>query len=548
MDRHSLRSSRPPHGSPKRFRNLPRCVPLLWGIALFAGCNHSPQAPVEQATLAMTTAHIMQYGRYLSADARAGRHHASPEADSVVAYLRAHLRRIGIEETDRASEVLGTRALCFTHHFGVPLQRLGKTTRLVFSDGEHTLEARPRRDFLPLVFSQEADVIGRMADMETSLDSLPTSSVASLRGKVVRVRPECLTRHDGEPVDAAYFRVAQRLTEFGAVAALFTESPAWGRLPGASYPSDLPPDVAAGWRSPRGARLNLNPSRLGAALQASAWRVAPQRTLPAVLLRPGLEIPAATREARLRVSFQEEISLGQNLLVGFGGGTRRRELVLVVAHYDHSGVNDAGEILNGANDNASGVAALVEVARGLAMVHTHLERSVLLAFVSAEVLGGQGVEALLQDLPRLFGPVEVQAAFVLDAIGGPGYDLLMLQGAPEHPALARVLARHNHREALQAPALIVEPRPLPGRESGIEALSPGAAWPHAPSMELLQRAGIPALLLNDGLDPNLYGQPEDDWERVDADKVTRVARLVFRALCDLAAPRGTSNLGESPGF
>jgi hypothetical protein len=64
-------------------------------------------------------------------------------------------------------------------------------------------------------------------------------------------------------------------------------------------------------------------------------------------------------------------------------------------------------------------------------------------------------------------------------------------------------------------------------------------------LDLLAAADIPALLLNDGLDPRLYGQPEDDWERVDVDKVTRVARLVFRSVYDLASPRGTSRLEET---
>ena len=41
------------------------------------------------------------------------------------------------------------------------------------------------------------------------------------------------------------------------------------------------------------------------------------------------------------------------------------------------------------------------------------------------------------------------------------------------------------------------------------------------------------MLFNDGLDPYLYGQPEDDWKRIDARKVARVARLVFRMTCDL---------------
>ena len=54
-------------------------------------------------------------------------------------------------------------------------------------------------------------------------------------------------------------------------------------------------------------------------------------------------------------------------------------------------------------------------------------------------------------------------------------------------------------------------------------------------VHLKTRGGVPTLLLTDGLDPMLYGQPEDDWKDVDPDKVARVARLVFRSVHSLAS-------------
>jgi hypothetical protein len=54
--------------------------------------------------------------------------------------------------------------------------------------------------------------------------------------------------------------------------------------------------------------------------------------------------------------------------------------VLVSAHYDHLGVKDAGEgdtIFNGANDNASGVSALIEIARAIASSAPRPRRSIV---------------------------------------------------------------------------------------------------------------------------------------------------------------------------
>ena len=307
----------------------------------------------------------------------------------------------------------------------------------------------------------------------------------------------------------------------------------WQRLPSASYPSRLPPEYASAARSSYGLRLNLTPSRLCAELQARAWRVARERTCPALVVRPGWLPPARPLEAGLQVDLVPEVTLGQNILVGFGGRDASDEVVLLFAHYDHAGVNSAGEILNGADD-ASGVGALLEVARALRHM-SGFHRSVLLVFAAAELQGGQGGEMLLHDLDLLLGHATPVAAIGLDAVGRGGHDLVRILGADAWPALARVLDRHNDRTALDAPALLLE-----AQESRSEFGDPTlGVWKHASTQSLLQGAGIPSLLLNDGLDPLRSGLPDDDWQDVDVDKATRVARLVFRAVCDLTQEQGT---------
>jgi hypothetical protein len=97
-----------------------------------------------------------------------------------------------------------------------------------------------------------------------------------------------------------------------------------------------------------------------------------------------------------------------------------------------------------------------------------------------------------------------------------------------------VLDRHNDRTGLDAPALLLEPQDPPS-EFGDPTLG---VWKHASTQSLLHGAGVPSLLLNDGLDPLHSGLPEDDWQDVDVDKATRVARLVFRAVWDLTQEQG----------
>ncbi len=504
-------------------------------LVALSGSACSPRAhdPVERALTRIVPARIQEAGAYLAAEALAGRHLASPEADSVVTYLLQSLEALGIRPSPESDALFGARACSFVHHFSVPLQQLGGETSFAVTDGVSSQEAWVGADFRPLLFSQAAEVLAPVVRIEGRAEEL--SLRAGVANRVVFVAPAQLVPRPGEPNDAAYYRAAVRLGRLGAAAVVFTEAEDWERLAVASYPSELPPEVAAGARSPRAVLLNLNPPRIGSSLQAAAWRLAPERTLPAIVVRPGFRgVAMPCREARLRIQFRQETALGQNVLVGFGGAAGRGDCILLVAHYDHSGVNGAGEVLNGADDNASGVAALLEITRALAAVHERLHSPVLVAFVSAELQGGLGLESLLQDLELLVGPVHVRAAIVLDAVGRVARDVLVVQGADEHPELLRALERRNRREFLQAPALLLQPR----GHAQAAARAGAASWPHAATTDLLQRTRIPAVVLNDGLDPLLYGQPEDDWENVDAHEVARVARLVFATLFDLASVRG----------
>ena len=73
----------------------------------------------------------------------------------------------------------------------------------------------------------------------------------------------------------------------------------------------------------------------------------------------------------------------------------RDEYVIYSSHWDHLGVNPTGEgdrINNGALDNASGVATLLEMARGFTQIEPKPKRSILFLFVTAEEQGLLGSE------------------------------------------------------------------------------------------------------------------------------------------------------------
>jgi hypothetical protein len=65
----------------------------------------------------------------------------------------------------------------------------------------------------------------------------------------------------------------------------------------------------------------------------------------------------------------------------------KKEVILYTAHFDHLGMNENGEVYNGADDNASGTAALIEIGEAFMAEKDNLKRSVMILWVSGEEIG-----------------------------------------------------------------------------------------------------------------------------------------------------------------
>ena len=130
------------------------------------------------------------------------------------------------------------------------------------------------------------------------------------------------------------------------------------------------------------------------------------------------------------VSRRQEPREGTNL-VGVIRGTRDPDrYIAVTAHYDHVGVRN-GVVFNGADDNASGVAALLALARHF--TRDRPEHSLLIAALDAEEAGLQGARALMRD-----PPVPVSAVIMnvnMDMVGRDPDNRLFAVGTHHYPFL-----------------------------------------------------------------------------------------------------------------
>ena len=199
-----------------------------------------------------------------------------------------------------------------------------------------------------------------------------------------------------------------------------------------------------------------------------------------------------------------------------------RSYVVLSAHLDHVGVGTPDEsgdsIYNGADDNASGVAVLLEVADALSRLHERPRRSVIFLAASGEERGLLGSRDFTDD-PS--GRIDRVVANVnLDMLGrnDPGV-LFQLGGELSSLGpLAEDLARR--------PGLGLALIPDPDSETD-------ASWLRGDHVSFL-RYDVPSLFLTSGLHPD-YHRPSDEVGRLDTDKAARTGQLVFwlvRAVAD----------------
>jgi hypothetical protein len=192
----------------------------------------------------------------------------------------------------------------------------------------------------------------------------------------------------------------------------------------------------------------------------------------------------------------------------------RDEFVVYSAHMDHVGVGapDArgDSIYNGADDNASGTAAVMEVAQAMASLERRPARSVIFVLVSGEEKGLWG-SAYFVDNPPV--PVERMVAnFNVDMVGRNWPDTIVAIGR-EHSDLGETLARVN------------DARPELGM-AAIDDLWPQERFYFRSDHYNFARKGVPALFFFNGVHED-YHRPSDEPDRIDADKAARVARLLF---------------------
>lgn len=202
-------------------------------------------------------------------------------------------------------------------------------------------------------------------------------------------------------------------------------------------------------------------------------------------------------------------------------GKNPDEFVVVGAHYDHLGFDPALEgdnIYNGADDNASGVSAVLQLVKAFLATGVRPERTVIFAFWDGEEKGLLGSEYFVQTFP---GISEVKGYLNYDMIGrnadesNPGY--LMYFYTEAHPVFGDWLKDSVEKYGLGlAPDYRAWDRPVGGSDNASFALRDvPVIWYHT--------AGHPD-----------YHMPGDHTGRINWNKIVDITKASFISAWNLA--------------
>ena len=223
--------------------------------------------------------------------------------------------------------------------------------------------------------------------------------------------------------------------------------------------------------------------------------------------------------AKLKQEVHQKLSM-RNVL-GMIPGKNTKEYVIVGAHFDHLGIDpalDGDQIYNGADDNASGVSAELQIARAFLASGQQPERNVIFAFWDGEEKGLLGSKYFVQTCP-----------FLSQIKGYLNFDMIGRNNKPQQPKQVVYFYTAAHpvfgdwlKEDIRKYSLQLEPdyraweNPIGGSDNGSFA-----------------KVGIPIIWYHTDGHPD-YHQPSDHADRLNWDKIVEITKASFLNMWKMA--------------
>lgn len=376
----------------------------LAGFAFLLSCSEAPSSLPELDESALGTLNaetFVEHVKTLSSDAFEGRMPFTAGEKKTIDYIQAQFEQLGLEPGNKDSYLQEVPMVELESVSPKTLTIKGEKASATFSLMDDFVMGSRRQNATidvaqtPLVFAG----FGIVA---------PEYNWNDYEGLDVKGKTVVVMVNDPGHYDPTLFK-GETMTYYGRWTYKFEEAARQGATgvliihdtEAASYGWNV---VRSGWSGPQmtleleddGASLAAFEGWLSAAAATELFKLAGYSDqLLQEAKKPGFK--AVDLHATTSVKIQQHIKkdVSYNVMAKIEGTKRPDEVIIYTGHWDHLGVGeplDGDSIYNGAIDNATGIAALFEVAKALKSAKVRPERSIVFLAVTAEEQGLLGSE------------------------------------------------------------------------------------------------------------------------------------------------------------
>jgi hypothetical protein len=363
----------------------------------------------------ITAGELKEYVTFLASDSLKGRKPGTPEMGIAAGYIRDHFKSFGLK-------LLGDNGF---QEFGIVTDvSLGPGNKLQCLDFEGILN----KDFIPLSFSYssaiEATVVFAGFGFDIEMDSLKWNDYQGIdvKGKwvmVFRADPEP-DKGDSKFIPFSDVRSKVLTAKDKGAGGLLLVTPKSYEKEDKLMPLAVENnDVTAGIPI-----LNITRETASVLVRVSGYSI---DSLEQMIMRGktphSLEIPVRVTGIADVVQNREKTANVMAMLEG-ADPVLKNEYLVVGAHYDHLGMGGPGSgsrmpdttaVHNGADDNASGTAMVMEIAQKLAAGRSQLKRSIIFVAFTSEEMGLLGSKYFVNHPPVEI--TKIKAMFNFDMVG-----------------------------------------------------------------------------------------------------------------------------------
>ncbi len=472
-----------------------------------------------QTSNAITEEDLQTHIRFLASDDLEGRASGSPGNRKAAEYIAGYFEKYGLSPA-------GDNSSFFQHFEFVSSLRAGPANQVTVISGTNSSDVKVTEEFLPLGFSSDGKIEAPLSfvgyGISAAAQNYDDYAGIDVTGKIVlllRYSPDGNNPHGNFDQFSSLRQKARIAREKGAIGLIVVTGPsdaeedrlvelvhdqafASSGIPGITIKRDVCDKLIL-------APLGITVKTLQDSINAGKKPASRELT--------GVTVRIATEVIRIKENTANVIGVLK------ATGSQNDEAVVIGAHMDHLGFGGPGsgaldpdvkDIHNGADDNASGTAALMEIAEQLSQSKQHLQRSVVFIAFSGEELGtlgsGHYVDSPFVPLPKTI------AMLNMDMVGRMTNNSLTIQGMGTSPQWEPLVRQQN--ASLQKDSFDLK--------LGQDGFGPSD---HAQ----FYGKDIPVLFFFTGVHSD-YHKVSDDWESINYKGQTKITEFISSILLDIA--------------